>query len=94
MYKVEIIEPNRVIFKNEVDQSYITVAVNDADKEGIEHIKSLKVGDEFNINFKSLKDSEQDTLLEETNIKLQKEIDDLKAIIDKTPPPSETKTGT
>lgn len=53
MFKVEIIEPTRVILKDEESKAYVTFAFHETDEEGLKGIKSFQVGDELEIEIRA-----------------------------------------
>jgi hypothetical protein len=59
MFKVEITEPTRVILKDEESKAYVTLSFHEEDKEGLNSIKSLSVGEEMEISIEKVQERPQ-----------------------------------
>lgn len=58
IYQVENVEPNRVIFTNPEDKSFITIAIHDDDKDALEELKSFKPGEKYEISIEPVQAEE------------------------------------
>lgn len=98
MFKVEIQEPDRVILKNDEDQSYVTIAIHESDKEGLEGIAQMKVGEAFQIDIKpegkeEAVDDEKEALKDEVAA-LKTELAEVQATLDKAKAKAKSKDET
>lgn len=77
-------ESRRITAEDAEDKTCVTVTVHRDNKEGTDFLTLQKVGTPLEIQFGPTQESEKDVLLKETNEKLQKEIEELKAQMSKT----------